>query len=52
MAVDWTRPDRAGPQEGSSEYTTDDSEGEGPGARQLMKPVFVPKTDREVGGVA
>ena len=34
-------------EEDDSEYTTDDSEDEALGGRQLMKPVFVPKTDRE-----
>lgn len=35
----------------SSEYTTEsEEEDEGPGGRRLIKPVFVPKGDREVRG--
>lgn len=37
------------PQEDSSEYETDSEEEEAGGGRRLVKPVFVPKSQREVG---
>lgn len=41
-------PPPTSPQEDSSEYETDSEEEEAGGGRRLVKPVFVPKSQREV----
>jgi hypothetical protein len=43
-----TPPPPTSPQEDSSEYETDSEEEEAGGGRRLVKPVFVPKSQREV----